>query len=609
MRAFIGFISPFFLLWLSVLSASAATYTVTNLNGAGAGSLPQAVSDANGTSDNDTILFAANLGCTNNVCTIILPDELIVTPSGGLLRIDNQTGQKITLLATIHRHFYVNGLLEIHNLTLSGGKGRTLFDTSSDRSGGAVFVNNGAFTMTNSIIENSQTPIQNGSAGGAIFIRGGNILIRDSEIVGNVSAAGGALSTNGGTITIERSLIADNVSRRNSSNTSGTGGGIILGSGSSLFATNTTIFRNTAETFDSTGASSGAIFVSSSSTIQLTNCTIVYNRANSFPGVNIFGGTRRLRNTVIFGNVAPTNNEDFSGSYTSGGNNVIGNIQPIFLQQGDVSGVSEAQVGISRTLGNYGGATRTLPLASNSILVNAGNNCILSGCNYTEPSLFFTDQRGVSRGQNGNVDIGAIERNIVQFTSASQLPAGRQGEFYSRQLQASGGTAPYSFALTSGSLPPGLTLNANGQISGTPTATGTYNFTVQVTDSSADLSFAASLDLSNSRYSDFAFAPEAVTNTRSFQLQILAPTAASVSVGGRVLTASGRGISGATVSLIDATGNARQARTNSFGYYRFDDVAAGQTVVVQARHKRYEFAPQVLSIAEEINNLNFTAAQ
>lgn len=609
MRAFISFISPLFLLCLSVLSASAATYTVTNLNGSGAGSLPQAVSDANSTSDNDTILFAANLGCANNVCTIILPDELIVTPSGGLLRIDNQTGQKITLLATIYRHFYVNGSLEIFNLTLSGGRGRTLFDVSSDRSGGAVFVTSGTFILSNSIIENSQTPIQNGSAGGAIFIRGGNILIRDSEIVGNVSAVGGALSTNGGTITIERSLIADNVSRRNSSNTSGTGGGIFLGSGSSLFATNTTIFRNTAETFDSTGASSGAMFVSSSSTIQLTNCTIVYNRANSFPGVNIFGGTRRLRNTVIFGNVAPTNNEDLNSSYTSGGNNVIGNIQPILLQQGDVSGVSEAQVGIGQTLGNYGGATRTLPLAANSILVNAGNNCILSGCNYAEPSLFFTDQRGVSRSQNGAVDIGAIERNIVQFATASQLPNGRQGEFYNQQLQASGGTSPYTYALTNGSLPSGLTLNANGQISGTPTATGTFNFTVQVTDSSADLSFAASLDLPNSRYSDFAFAPEAVTNTRSFQLQILAPTAASVSIGGRVLTASGRGIFGASVMLIDANGNARQARTNSFGYYRFDDVAAGQTVIVQARHKRFEFAPQVLTVSEQMNNFNFTATQ
>jgi YD repeat-containing protein len=83
----------------------------------------------------------------------------------------------------------------------------------------------------------------------------------------------------------------------------------------------------------------------------------------------------------------------------------------------------------------------------------------------------------------------------------------------------------------------------------------------------------------------------------------------SVSVGGRVLTAAGRGIFGATDTLIDANGNARQARTDSFGYYRFEDVAAGQTVIVQVRHKRYDFAPQVLSVAEEVNNVNFTAAQ
>jgi Putative Ig domain len=45
------------------------------------------------------------------------------------------------------------------------------------------------------------------------------------------------------------------------------------------------------------------------------------------------------------------------------------------------------------------------------------------------------------------------------------------------------GTPPYTFVITSGSLPPGLTLNpANGVISGTPTASGTYTFIIQVTD-------------------------------------------------------------------------------------------------------------------------------
>lgn len=49
-------------------------------------------------------------------------------------------------------------------------------------------------------------------------------------------------------------------------------------------------------------------------------------------------------------------------------------------------------------------------------------------------------------------------------------------------LSASGGTPPYTFNLVAGSLPPGVQLSANGQISGTPTASGDYNFDYAVTD-------------------------------------------------------------------------------------------------------------------------------
>jgi len=67
--------------------------------------------------------------------------------------------------------------------------------------------------------------------------------------------------------------------------------------------------------------------------------------------------------------------------------------------------------------------------------------------------------------------------------STSSLPGGTQSVAYSQTLAATGGTGPYTWSLTSGSLPAGLTLTNGGQISGTPTAFGTNSFTVQVTDS------------------------------------------------------------------------------------------------------------------------------
>jgi len=68
--------------------------------------------------------------------------------------------------------------------------------------------------------------------------------------------------------------------------------------------------------------------------------------------------------------------------------------------------------------------------------------------------------------------------------TTTSLPDGHVGVPYGATIKASGGVPPYSWSITSGSLPPGFNLNpSTGTISGTPSATGTHNFTVRVTDS------------------------------------------------------------------------------------------------------------------------------
>jgi uncharacterized protein (TIGR03437 family) len=57
-------------------------------------------------------------------------------------------------------------------------------------------------------------------------------------------------------------------------------------------------------------------------------------------------------------------------------------------------------------------------------------------------------------------------------------------EYPPQTVSATGGVPPYTFAVTTGSLPPGVTLDTTGMISGTPTSSGTYTFTVTATDSS-----------------------------------------------------------------------------------------------------------------------------
>ena len=67
--------------------------------------------------------------------------------------------------------------------------------------------------------------------------------------------------------------------------------------------------------------------------------------------------------------------------------------------------------------------------------------------------------------------------------ASSSLPDGNIALPYSFFLQVQGGLSPYKFALTAGSLPPGMTLDPTRGLQGTPTAPGTYNFTLQVSDS------------------------------------------------------------------------------------------------------------------------------
>ncbi|MGB8885890.1 MAG: Ig domain-containing protein [Candidatus Korobacteraceae bacterium] len=69
--------------------------------------------------------------------------------------------------------------------------------------------------------------------------------------------------------------------------------------------------------------------------------------------------------------------------------------------------------------------------------------------------------------------------------TTTQLPPGAVNVPYSASFQGSGGTGPFTWSITAGTLPPGLTLNQQGGITGTPTMFGQYPFTVTVTDSNS----------------------------------------------------------------------------------------------------------------------------
>ncbi|WP_288956896.1 inverse autotransporter beta domain-containing protein [uncultured Desulfovibrio sp.] len=117
------------------------------------------------------------------------------------------------------------------------------------------------------------------------------------------------------------------------------------------------------------------------------------------------------------------------------------------------------------------------------------NNGTLTGTPTADGTYTFTvtvtDSAGptaATASKEFSLTVGAVPLSI---TTAS-LPDATVGTNYSQTFVATGGTSPYSFAVADGSsLPSGLLLSNNGTLTGTPTADGTYTFTVTVTDSAS----------------------------------------------------------------------------------------------------------------------------
>jgi hypothetical protein len=212
---------------------------------------------------------------------------------------------------------------------------------------------------------------------------------------GNAGAGSGGAIANSGTLALVGCAIVSNAG----SASGGTGGAIFNGGGATLFVTNSTFARNSANI-------GGALYSVGSVTVR--NSTFSANSAaNTGGGLSRGVGTFSLVNTIVAGNTGGAH-PDVDGTFGSAGNNLIGETDGStgFTAPGDQTGTVASPLDpLLGTLGVYNGMnTQTFPLLPGSPAIDKGNDSV---CNTAPVSQL--DQRRVFRSVGTHCDIGAFE--------------------------------------------------------------------------------------------------------------------------------------------------------------------------------------------------------
>jgi CSLREA domain-containing protein len=357
------------------------TYTVTNLNDSGAGSLRQAILDANTHYYiEDTINFSVS-GMIILASTLPdISDDLIIDGTGQSVIIDGNYLYRVMNLRyakvlTLNKLTIANGLA---SGTTGGGINVTSggmlvvtqcsFIGNSAGWGGAIAVQSGPFIVTDSTFNGNYAT----SGGGAIHLEGGTGIIQNSTFSGNQSAdAGGAIRLYSNNLTVVNSTFSGNSAFYN-------GGAIVTGTVSSILTVvNSTLSGNSVT--DSSGQGAG-----------------IYNN----------NGGLILKNSILANS---TSGEDCynTGTLISDVNNLIES----HTGCGTPASTADPLLG---SLASNLGPTQTFELLTGSPAIDAGDNATCAA-----GPVLGKDQRGMTRPYGAACDIGSYERNKGVLTTRS----------------------------------------------------------------------------------------------------------------------------------------------------------------------------------------------
>jgi CSLREA domain-containing protein len=559
-----------------------------------------------------TVTFNANqdagLGGGLSVSTAITPTVTITNCTFS----NNTSGSSVAATTSGGAGIHINTASTI-NITGTTVTGNTATTTVANSFGAGIGITTSglvAMTIDNSTIRNNINTSVTGAFvayGGGMFFRDGNLTITNSTISGNsATGVGGGIASwfstaNPRTISLTNVNVNGN-SVSNNVNENGAAGIEVDNFGTGVATTNitnSTIASNTG----AIGSTGGGVYnwsEAGNTLMNITNSTIRGNTANFAGGVFNQSDTTgnavvTLSRSTVSGNTATGNG---GGIYNFGVSTTTG-LATIDATNSTVSGNSGASGGgITNEINT--GATPTGPnvnldfvtVAANTATANGGGLHQLSGAINIKNSI-VADNTGATGpdifGTITSLDYNHVENTAggVFFTSAG----GKKGETTSFFALANDvtGSDPLLGALANngGATQTQLTAVASPVANTIPSGTNGCGTTVTTSQNGVSRPQGAGCEKGGA--------------------ERIAPTAATSSVRGRVLTPTGRGLMNAFVILTDTnTGEIRYARTTTLGYFNIQDLPTGNLYIINVNSKRYRFSSQSFTLNEDLDGLVLT---
>lgn len=146
--------------------------------------------------------------------------------------------------------------------------------------------------------------------------------------------------------------------------------------------------------------------------------------------------------------------------------------------------------------GATGSVTYTTTTSSPDVTVSpSGAISALADTGPGDYTVSGTDVDSVGNSGSWSVELQVGAAPVLITPGGDQLPGTIVGDAYSQQFSASLSPGPYTWSVTAGSLPPGLSLSSGGLLSGTPSAEGHYSFTIQAENTAEDYGASVSTSL------------------------------------------------------------------------------------------------------------------